>query len=266
MISSVIAHSVLSRAAAAWFITAMVGQWAFLYYIVGFYGASTLGGDFADWQRNILVRTGYVPNDTIGNLVFASHVLVAALIAFGGVLQLIPQLRSRWPAWHRWNGRVFLLTAFAAALGGLYLVWLRGDGPVNVWSAVAISSNAVLLLASGALAWRAARCGDSQAHRRWALRAFILANGVWFFRVGLFAWLILNQGPAGMTAALDGPFDRFWAFASYLLPLAVLELYLRAKDSNRQFARLAMGGGLAALTVIMGIGIVGVSGFLFRLV
>ena len=54
----------------------------------------------------------------------------------------------------------------------------------------------------------------------------MVANGVFFIRIGVTAWMVLNQGRLSETVFYI--FD----FASYLLPLAVLELYLRAKDGG----------------------------------
>src|SRR5262245_50113770 len=78
-------------------------QWAVLYYIVSVYGRSTPTGDFAAWKKATFLRVGYVPGDDVGNLTFGLHALLAAVIAFGGVMQLIPQLRTRFAAVHRWN-------------------------------------------------------------------------------------------------------------------------------------------------------------------
>jgi hypothetical protein len=86
---------------------------------------------------------------------------------------------------------------------------------------------------------------------------------VWFQRVGYIAWFILWQGPVGITKKLDGPFDMFWSFGSYLLPLALLELYLRAQTSRD--ARLKRGAAavIAVFTVLMALGIVGATLFLW---
>ena len=46
--------------------------------------------------------------------------------------------------------------------------------------------------------------------------------------------------------------------------LAVLELYLRVKESAGPSGRLAMAGGLVVLTVLMGVGIFGVATFMWR--
>jgi hypothetical protein len=52
----------------------------------------------------------------------------------------------------------------------------------------------------------------------------------------------------------QGPFLTFLGLAQFLLPLAVLELYLRAERSS-PLGRLAMAGGLVVLTLAMGAGI-----------
>ncbi len=252
------AATVALRASAAfWFATVFVGQWAFLYYIAAFYGTSIVQGDFKAWNRNTNLFNGYVAGDTIGNLVFAAHVLLAGVVAFGGTLQLIPQIRARVPAVHRWNGRVFLFTAMAASIGGLYMAWMR-PGPGFV-SRLSITLDAVLIIAFGALAWRAARAREISTHRRWALRTFIVANGVWFQRIGFMAWIIVNQGPVAMK-----PFSGFWQWGCYLLPLLVLELYLRAKDGTAPREQFVVASGLVLLTLLMGAGILGIYMFSWR--
>lgn len=239
----------LKTAARLWFLVAVIGQWAFLYYIVAFYASPTLQGNFRAWSRNTDLFKGYVAGDTLGNLSFGAHVMLAAVIAFGGALQLVPWIRTRAMPIHCWNGRVFMLTALGASLSGLYLVWVRG-GP-NLIGALTISQNALLIIGFVILAWRSARARRIEAHRRWAMRAYLVANGQWFFRVGLFGMMLFNR-------AWVGPFYLFWGVGCYLVPLGVLELYLRIQDRAGSRARVAMAGGLLVLTALMGIGIVGV--------
>ena len=257
------ANVVLSAAARLWFVTALVGQWAFLYYIAAFYDAATLRGDFAAWSNNRLLLKGYVPGDTSGNLAFAAHVLLAAVVTFGGALQLIPQIRARLLYLHRWNGRLFLLTAIAGALSGLYMIWVRGSR-ANFTAGFATSLDAALIIAFGVLAWRAARARDIPDHRRWALRTYIVANGVWFQRVGIFGWMVFHQAAVGMTKNFDGWFDLSWAFACYLFPLAVLELYLRVKESAGPRGRYVMAASILLLTALMGFGIYAAYMFVWR--
>jgi len=242
-------HAALRMAARLWFVTAVIGQWAFLYYIAAFYGPPTLTGHFAVWRRNTMLNMSYVPGDTAGNLTFAAHVLLAAIIAFGGALQIVPQIRARVPALHRWNGRLFMVVALGLAVSGLYIVWVRERS--GIVSGLGISINAALIIVCVTLAWRKALARDIAAHRRWALRAWIAGNGQWFTRVGFMAVAMLNR-------AWAEPFFVFWGFASTLVPLAVLELYLRADKGGGPRARLTAAGSLLMLTVFTGIGIVGV--------
>jgi hypothetical protein len=79
---------------------------------------------------------------------------------------------------------------------------------------------------------------------------------VWFFRVGLMFWLLVNQRPVGFdTKSFTGPFLSFLSFADYLLPLAVLELYFQAQDRGGAVARRAMAAVLVLLTLAMAAGI-----------
>ena len=244
----------LRYAAAGWVAVAAAGQLAFLWFIVAFYGPSTLGGHFADWNRKSLI-TGYVEGDAAGNLQFAIHVVLAALITTSGLIQLVPQIRMRAPAFHRWNGRIYLLTAALMSLGGLWLVWGRGTY-LTLTGALSISAVGVLMLAASVMAYREARGRRFAAHRRWALRVFLLASAVWFQRVGYMAWIILNGGPAGIGPRMDGPFDIALGFAIFVVPLAVLELFFRAERGGPGL-KWATAGALAVVTGIMAVGIFG---------
>ncbi len=256
-----VADTVLKTAAGFWFVVAVIGQWAFLYYLVTFYGPSTLTGNFQAWTRNTFLRMSYVRGDTAGNLAFAAHALLASVIAFGGAIQLIPQIRARAISVHRWNGRVFFATTLGLSVSGLYMEWVRGDRE-NTTSGLAISLNAVLIILFIALAWRSARTHEISAHRRWALRTYLVANAQWFTRVGFLAWMII-RGLLGGAESLDGPFGSFLNFGCYLVPLAVLELYLHATENAGPHGRFAMAGGLVVLTVLMGVGIFGIATFMW---
>jgi hypothetical protein len=231
----------------------VIGQWAFLYYIVAFYGTSTALGDFRAWARNEHLLKGYVPGDTAGNLAFAAHVLLAAVVAFGGAIQLVPWIRARAARVHRWNGRLFLATAFGVSLSGLYMVWVRGAVQSRIAS-YGVSVNGALILIFGVFAWRAALARDVASHRRWALRTYVVANGQWLVRVGMVAWMILEQGH-------DGAFYRFWQFGCYLAPLAVVELYLRTNRGGSAGWRYAVAALLVVSTVVMSVGIFGLTMF-----
>lgn len=249
------AGSLLRGAGLVWFLVAAAGQWTFVWYILNVYGLTTASGDIEAWN-NTRPIVGYVANDFIGNLMFAIHVLLAAVITVGGTLQLVPVLRHRLPAVHRWNGRVFMLIAVILAAGGLWMTWVR-DARLSDLGALGVSFNGILILIVAPIALRLAMLRRIDEHRRWAMRLFILINGVWFFRIGFMAWIIAMQGPVGSTSRLDGPFDLTLAFGCYLLPLAMLELYFRAGRAKSATPKLAMAGLVLALTLVTAVGIFG---------
>jgi hypothetical protein len=85
--------------------------------------------------------------------------------------------------------------------------------------------------------------------------ALPLHSSVWFLRIGFRLWVFLTGGIGIDDKTFSGPFVVTWHFGQFLLPLAVLELYFRARDATDPRARLAMAGGLFAITMLMGIGI-----------
>lgn len=245
----------LSRTMAAWLGVALLGQLFFVTYVLGFYGRHALQGRPELWNK--VLPHGWVAGDVLGNAVLAGHLLFTVVILLGGALQLWPLLRRRVAALHRWNGRLYLVSAVILSVGGLVMVWTReGVGLGGTGQRLGISLNAVLILAFAWLGWRAARLRRFDAHRRWMLRLFLVVAGVWFFRIGLMLWLIVNQGPVGFDPeTFEGPFLIFLSFAQTLLPLAVLEAVLRAQASGRPALQAATATGLALLTLATAVGI-----------
>ncbi|MBM7129507.1 DUF2306 domain-containing protein [Dyella mobilis] len=240
-------------AAATWWAVAMAGQAAFGAYIVGTYGVATLTGRVATWNR--VFPTGYVRDQPLANLIVAVHVLLAAIVACCGGLQLIPALRRHAPWFHRWNGRIYATVAIIVGLAGLVMM-AAGRDLVGASQNGNVAINGVLLLACAVLAWQRARAGDFAAHRRWALRLFVLAAGVWLFRIGLASWIAINGGVAGFDPrTMRGPALLALAAGEWIVPLLVLEAYLRAEKARAAAGRYAVATLLVALAALTGFGV-----------
>ncbi len=157
------ADRALNASAIIWFLVAVIGQWLFVYYIITHYGGSAIQDDMDTYSKSTIA--GHVKGDLVGNLVFGMHVFMAAIITLGGTFQLVPQIRVRYIKFHRWNGRLFIVTAILMGFGGLYLTWIRGSTTTFVGS-IAITINALFMIVFSVLAWRYAMARKIATHRQ----------------------------------------------------------------------------------------------------
>jgi hypothetical protein len=240
-------QSLESAMARVWFISAIAGQGLFAAYIVAFYGRTALAHDFARWSPPL--TRGLVAGDPANNAALVAHLALAFVLLVCGPLQFLRSLRARFPRVHRWNGRAYLSGALVVTVGGLYMLLVHGSLG-DFWQHLGIALNAVLLIACAVQAWRFARAREFESHQRWAVRTFLLVNGVWFFRVGFSFWVGINGGDAvGFDfRTFSGPALTAISFGQSLLPLVAYELYLRARRLSTNLPALAASGLLAMLT------------------
>jgi hypothetical protein len=248
------AQKLLLLSAQLWFLVAMVGQVIFALYVALNYGAPALHQSMA--EANKTLPHGFESGNAMGNLMVGLHLFFAVVITLGGPLQLIPKLRSAAPRFHHWNGRIYLTTAVIMALSGLYLSYSGRRGVGDVTQHMAITVNAVLILVTAVLTVRTAIARRFAEHRKWALRLYLMVSGVWFFRVGLMFWLVVNRAPVGFNMkTFSGPFLTILAWLVYAGTLGFLEVYLRAYDSPRPAVKVAAAIMVACTTIVMAVGI-----------
>lgn len=250
--NSSIERNVLSGVVTLSFIISVLGQLIFAIYVIVFYGKSWLSGHIQNW--NIVLPNGYVQGDNIGNLVVGLHLLLAAIIIIGGPVQIVPEFRKHLPILHRWNGRIYISTAILLSISGLFMVWIRGSVG-GITQHISISVNAILILISAAMVLKYAMMRNFIDHRIWAIRLFLFVNGVWYFRVGLFFWLFVNQGPVGFNPeTLQGPFLTILSLSQYTLPLVLFELYQNAIKSSKKSLIWTSTVLIFLFTIVIGVG------------
>src|SRR5271169_3490189 len=250
-----VANTALKAATRFWFVVTVVGQLVFAFTVASLYALTALRGDYHKWN----FTNGYVPGFSLGNTAVVAHVASAVIIMLAGAVQLVPQIRNRFPVFHRWNGRIYMLTALTLSVAGLYMTWMRGSvGDLSIH--LGSTLGAVLIWLCGGMALRYALARDFRTHRRWALRFFLVVSGSWFFRLGFFLSFLVFKGPIGFDpTTFTGPFLTFMTFAQFLVPLAVLEIYLRAQDRPGALRRMATAGLLFVVTLAMAAGIFAVT-------
>ena len=247
-------HHKLDLMVKVWVGIILTGQWIFALYILVQFTLPLLSGQLSEARYAYMIR-GYVNGDTINNAILLLHVVPVMLISLSGTFQLFPALRQHYPRFHRINGRVYLTFGLLGAIGGLYLTWVTGSRLSDL-GALGVTVNGLLIPVMVYFAWRYAVQRDFARHQRFAVHAFILINGVWTFRLLLMGWFMLNQGPQGNSANLDGPADVILSFASYLLPMFIAELIFRARERNTVSSRVTttaiIAVGIAILITLIG--------------
>ncbi|GBL04401.1 hypothetical protein KUL10_17070 [Glaciecola sp. KUL10] len=207
-----------------WLISLIAAQIVFVLYLILGYGLSTVENQLEAWNK--FNDTAFKDGDTLGNLAYGMHVLLAIVMIVGGTLQLLPQIRQRFIVFHKFNGRVFVVLACTISLAGMYLITSRGTVGDLFMHSMTFFSGLVVLLASF-LAVKAARSRNIKLHSEWAIRLFLAANGVLFFRLIIFAWFMVFGALGVNTDDFTGPTVYAVSVSAYLLPLVIFEWYRR---------------------------------------
>lgn len=205
--------------------TVWISAGLFGLYILAFYAAALYQGNVERW--NEVLPGLYEKKDAVATSGMGVHFAMGGIILVLGNIQLIESIRNRWPAFHRWTGRIYVTASLLAAIGGITFIFIKGTigGPVmNAGFAL----YGVLMFIAAAATWRYAVKNDLDKHRAWALRLYALAIGSWLYRMDYGFWILLTDG-LGHAKDFTGPFDRIMAFFFYIPNLLVAEIFIRSR-------------------------------------
>jgi hypothetical protein len=208
--------------------TAWISAALFGLYILAFYAAALVDGNMAKWNEGLpRLYESHTPAATAGiGIHFAAGGIILAL----GCIQFVGSIRSRYPAVHRWIGRIYVTAAFLAGIGGLTFIAAKGTIGGTTMN-VGFGIYGVLTAAAAVETYRHARARRLDIHRAWAMRLFALAIGSWLYRMEYGFWFLLADG-AGHLKDFSGPFDKLMAFFFYVPNLLVVEALLRAPRAS----------------------------------
>lgn len=222
----------------------------FSIYIATFYGGAILAGTLEkDWNE-VLPRL-YEPGSIAAATMIGMHFIAGSSVLLLGPLQFIPALRMRHPRLHRWTGRVYLVSALLAGIGGLAYLALKG-AVGGIVMEIGFGLYGALTVLAALQAWRHAAARRLDLHRAWAIRLFALGIGSWLYRMYYGIWL-KGLGGAGHTGAFDGPFDMTMSFFFYVPNLLVAEYFIR-RHAQPVFSapRRVLGqAGIVALVLVL---------------
>lgn len=215
----------LRWASVALVLTVWLSLTLFGVYILAYYAGAVGRSDLPAW--NAVLPRLYENATPAATVAIGLHFFAGGVILVLGCVQLIAPLRARYPAVHRGLGRVYVVAAGLAGIGGLGFILAKGTVGGPVMSA-GFGLYGVLMVVCAFQTYRHARARRIERHRAWALRLFALALGSWLYRMDYGFWLLLF-GAVGHTEDFHGPFDQVMSFLFYLPNLVVVEAFLRGR-------------------------------------
>lgn len=176
-----------------------------------------------------LLGVGPVPPLIADNLLrhpwLVTHVAGAATALLVVPLQLLPAVRKRWPAVHRWLGRLYVVSCTVGGVAGALLAFGSAAGPV---ATAGFGLLALGWLTTTLTGWMAARRKQFAMHREWMIRSFALTFAAVTLRIYL-----------AILPTLPVPFINGYRAVSFLcwVPNALLaELWIRQYRPRRRAA------------------------------
>lgn len=228
--------------------TVWISATLFGLFILSFYFVALIRGNTAQW--NEVLPGLYDTRTESATLGIGLHFAAGGIILILGCIQLIDGVRSKYPALHRWLGRLYVLASVLVAIGGLTFVFLKGTIGGTLMD-IAFTGYGVLMLLAAFETYRHARAGRFERHRAWAIRLFALAIGSWLYRMDYGFWLLFTDG-LGHTSNFTGPFDYFMDFFFYLPNLLVAEVFIgRWKILRSNLAKWFATGGLFVASLFL---------------
>lgn len=236
-ISTILRWTGLSLVATVWISAVIFGA-----YILAFYGGAISANHMEDWNRRLPdLYDAKMPSAVLS---MGAHLITGTALLLLGPVQLFGSLRCRWPAVHRWIGRVYVASAVSAGLGGLIFVLLKGTIG-GMWMSIGFGLSGALTILSALLTFYYARVRKFELHRAWGIRLFALVIGSWLYRIEYGLWLGLFGG--GHTHTFDGSVDLIMDFFFYLPNLVLAEIHIRSETLHGGAVLRGVGSTILAL-------------------
>ena len=156
------------------------------------------------------------------------HILAGVIFNLMGPLQFAPITWGRWAGWHRWSGRLLVLSGFLIAGTGL---WMNHVYPQygGLFKYPGIVVNSLGLAVALGIALQAVRSSDRDIakHRKWMMRAVAFGLGPATQRVVIIPYFLIFGIPDDWMIGLV-----IWM--GFLINLAVVEFVLARNRRGRQ--------------------------------
>ena len=197
-------------------------------FIIGHYLLA--GHDIQRW--NTLLPSLYSTHRPVATVGIGMHFVGGAVTIILGAIQLMGPIRKRFPAFHRWTGRLYVTCSTMTAVGGFTYI-VMGSGCIGGKTMdIAFSLCALLTVISSFQTYRhAAITKRFDRHQLWAWRLYSLMISSWMYRLEYATAELLRipHDPEHYSYALDYVMDFFF----YVPNLIVVEILWRTRHKTK---------------------------------
>lgn len=164
------------------------------------------------------------------------HVIFGSVAMLGGLLQIWPWLRRKYPVVHRNAGRAYV---FAGVLpSGLMALIVGSESPFGPATRVSDVMLALIWIGCTWAGWRAVRERRFGDHRRWMIRSVALTFSIIVNRIiGVIAAMVLEPQLqttfGGSEVAFGQSIAAISAWGSWTLVLVLTQLWLERRPSKK---------------------------------
>lgn len=148
-----------------------------------------------------------VPDDFTSMHYFTSPIPIVLHIAAGIIFnlmcpfQFVPSFRQRFPMWHRWSGRLLILSGVLVGLTGLWMNhFFPAYGGFLKYSGIVVNSIGILVALG--LSLRQIRARDIPSHRKWMMRAYAFGLGPATQRLFILPYFFIYGMPSDLVIGL----------------------------------------------------------------
>lgn len=152
------------------------------------------------------------------------HIVSVSLFSVLGAFQFVAGIRRRWPAWHRYAGRLVAACGLSTAVSGLWMTQFYvpppGDGIALYIIRLVVGGAMTVAIVQGVLAIRRR---DIVNHSAWMIRAYALGLGAGTQVFTHLPWYLLYGKP-------DEPVRAVLMGAGWAINIVAAEWIIRARS------------------------------------
>ncbi|MEF3305042.1 DUF2306 domain-containing protein [Paenibacillus sp. GYB003] len=171
-----------------------------------------------EFAKLIAAKESFAADRGLWMFLLRAHIILAVISLLAGPIGAIRGIRLKSPAWHRWNGRIYVGSVLLNIVPGLYVSWFAEGS----WTIAGFLVLNLLWLATTWLGYVHIRRKNTAKHTQWITRSFFLTYA------NLTIHIVLPIGEHGLGLSYEASYGLA-VWGGILLNLALAELVLRKK-------------------------------------